>query len=416
MSARWTSVAGLAIVLAMTALSACTPPPQVVPRPEIAPRTVLARGEHLIESRRRLRSGDTTLLPAYQALLRDADEAIRLIPVSVAQKQRTPPSGDKRDYMSMAPYWWPDSTKPGGLPFIQRDGQVYPPSRTDHDGTRFVRLAESVEVLALAHFFTGNANYAQGAARQLRAFFLDSATRMSPHLEYAQAIMGINSGRGIGMIEVRRIPDVLDAIRLIEGSGVLSGAEREGLQRWFQRYLDWALTSKNGRDERAQQNNHGTWYDSQIGSIAVFLGDSVRARELLERDARRRLDTQYDSAGWQPEEMRRTRPLHYSLFNLEAFVEVAELARHVGGDLWNYRTARGGTILDVLRLYARFADTTVKFPKAELGTVTPDEFLIVLRPAASALRDRELEQRIRQHLPASLRRTHRSRLYFPTAP
>lgn len=403
-------------LLLMVLSSACATAPRAVPRPERAPLTVLARGENLVETRRRLRAGDTTLLPAYQALLRDADEAVRLSPVSVAQKQRTPPSGDKRDYMSMAPYWWPDSTKPGGLPFIQRDGQVYPPSRADHDGTRFVRLAETVEVLALAYFFTGNANYAQGVARQLRVFFLDSATRMSPHLEYAQAIMGINSGRGIGMIEVRRIPDVLDAIRLVEGSGMLSSTERDGLTDWFRSYLSWALTSKNGRDERAQRNNHGTWYDSQIGSIAVFLGDSARAWELLVRDARARLDAQYDAHGWQPEEMRRTRPLHYSLFNLEALVEVAELARHAGGDLWSHRTTKGLTTRDIIRLYARYADASVTFPKSELGTVTPEEFLIVLRPAAAALSDLQLQQHIRQHLPASLRRTHRSRLYYPTAP
>ena len=50
----------------------------------------------------------------------EADEAMAVGPYSVMDEDETPPSGDKHDYMSLAPYWWPDPAKPNGLPYIRR--------------------------------------------------------------------------------------------------------------------------------------------------------------------------------------------------------------------------------------------------------------------------------------------------------
>ena len=56
-------------------------------------------------------------------------------PPSVMDKGVTPPSGDKHDYMSQAPYWWPDPTKPDGSPYIRKDGERNPEidKITDHE-------------------------------------------------------------------------------------------------------------------------------------------------------------------------------------------------------------------------------------------------------------------------------------------
>ena len=381
-----------------------------------SPRLILARAENLAEAKRRVMARDTSVMAAYTLVMQQADSALLMPPVSVTEKQRTPPSGDKRDYMSMGPYWWPDSTKPDGLPFVRRDGRVYPGSRVDHDGLRFGRMQSAVEALALAHYFTAEARYAAKAGELLRVFFLDAARRMNPNLEFAQAVMGITPGRGIGMIDLRRVPHLLDALRLLERSPALSASEWSALRGWWQQYFRWSLDSRNGRDERGWHNNHGTWYDAQIGAIALYLGDSAMAREILVRDSRARIDSQLDREGWQPHELERTRPFHYSVMNAEGFAEVAEMNRHFGQDLWRYRSPRGVTLVDAVRVLARFADSTVVFPRPSLQKIEARELLVLLRRAVAATGDPQLAAVLRERIPADVRRSHRTRLTLAGVP
>src|SRR5919205_3865952 len=174
----------------------------------------------------------TRLASSKDRVLADAQKALSAGPFTVVSKEVTPPSGDKHDYMSQAPYFWPNPKTPNGLPYIRRDGERNPEINRITDHRSLDQMADAVETLALAYYFKGDEAYAAKAAQLLRAWFIDPATRMNPNLQYAQYIPGVNTGRGIGLIETRGLTRVVDAIGLLKGSKSLTETDRRGISDW----------------------------------------------------------------------------------------------------------------------------------------------------------------------------------------
>jgi len=300
---------------------------------------------------------DPAILEAVRA---EADKAMTVGPYSVMDKSETPPSGDKHDYMSLAPYWWPNPATPHGLPYIRRDGEVNPDRYTVKDDGEFNKVQSAVHALGLGYYLTGNEAYAARAVLLLRTWFLDPATRMNPNLNYAQAVMGVNNGRGTGLIDVRGLPRLLDGLTLLSGSPALTQQDETGLHKWFSGYLDWLETSKNGHDEADAKNNHGSWFDQQITGIALFLGNKDLARRVGNAAKTKRIAFQIKPDGSEPLELVRTKSFSYSVFNLTALEWLAVESRQAGVDLWSYRSPEGASIrvdLDYLLPYAEGAKT-----------------------------------------------------------
>src|SRR5260221_2180029 len=137
----------------------------------------------------------------------------------------------------------------------------------------------------------------------------------------------------------------------------------------------------------SQKNNHGTWSDMQVAALAPFLGDKAVARSVIGTSAKQRVDSQIARDGSQPLELARTRPLHYSLFNLDAFTQLAEMARNVGIDLWNYTSPSGGSLPNALRFVAPYSYTNLKFKKSDFAPVTADDVVLPFRRAAAIFAD-----------------------------
>ncbi len=298
---------------------------------------------------------DPAILEAVRA---DADRAMSVGPYSVMDKKETPPSGDKHDYMSLAPYWWPNPATANGLPYIRHDGETNPDRYKVTDDHEFNEVQSAVHALGLGYYLTGNEAYAARAVLLLRTWFLDPATRMNPNLNYAQAVLGVNTGRGTGLIDVRGIPRLLDGITLLSGSAALTQQDRAGLRKWFSEYLNWLETSKNGHDESDAKNNHGSWFDQQITGIALFLGDKELARKVDETAKTKRIELQIKPDGSEPLELTRTKSFSYSVFNLTALEWLAVEAREAGVNLWSYRAPDSASIRLDLEYLLPYAEGT----------------------------------------------------------
>jgi len=204
-------------------------------------------------------------------------------------------------------------------------------------------LCGHVETLALAYFLSDDNRYAEHAAKLLRVWFLDTATRMNPNLNYGQAMKGHNEGRGAGLIDTRHFVKLIDAIGLLKTSKSWKAADQKGMQQWFAGFLNWMQTSKNGIDELNAKNNHGAWYDAQRLAMALFIDSADLAKRIVSYAAGR-LDYQSDNNGAFPAEMARTISLHYTAFVMNAFFNIARMADKTGFDLWNYTTPTGKSL------------------------------------------------------------------------
>jgi Alginate lyase len=368
------------------------------------PRVFLLDATRLQEARTQIAQRSPGVMPAWNALRADADKAIASPRFSVVDKTATPPSGDTHDYMTQAPYWWPDPKKPDGLPYIRRDGERNPELSKLPDHTAMDKMASAVNTLALAAYLGGDSRYGAKAAELLRAWFIDPATRMNPSLTYAQFIPGINTGRGIGLIETRGLTRVVDSIGLLESAGALTADDRRALRDWFTQFVTWMRDSANGRDESAAKNNHGTYYDLQIAVYSLFVDQPDIAKRVLEGARTKRIAAQVEPDGKQPLELARTRSFSYSVMNIDGLTQLATVADQVAVDLWSWTPPGHKTpaIRQALLYLAPYALGDAKWPHQQIGEWDPVSLFPVLRRAAAHYTDanfRALLQRLPPPVP-----------------
>lgn len=346
------------------------------------PNTFLIDGNHLSQVKKKVEQKDPSTLRLVDELKMKADALLNIKLVSVMDKAFTPASGNKHDYMSQAPYFWYDSSKPNGLPYIRRDGQHNPEIKKITDRTYIGDLENATKTLSLAWYLTGEEKYAEKTAALIRYWFFNEATKMNPNLEYAQAIPGINNGRGIGIIETRTLTGIADAVGLITNSKSWTATDTKQLQDWYKQYLNWMLTSKNGNDEHHAKNNHGTWFYMQAIDFALFTGDNKKALQLV-NESKKLLDNQLTTEGTFPLELERTNALGYSTFNTSAWFQVATLAEKTGVDLWHYKTSKGVGLQNAIDWLVPYALNEKKWTYQQIGGYNANEFYPLLLQAAN---------------------------------
>src|SRR5215213_2655669 len=183
----------------------------------------------------------------HKQIMDEAAWAMQQEPVTVTAE--TPPrsAGGKHDFFSEGDYWWPDP-KSADSPYIQRDGMTNPENFVAHRHA-MIRLSQIVGALASAYKLTGDEKYVQQALKHCKAWFIDEATMMNPNLQYAQAIKGRFTGRGIGIIDTIQLMEVVQGLTAMLKSKSMNATDLAAIRNWFDQYLQWLTTHKYGKDE-----------------------------------------------------------------------------------------------------------------------------------------------------------------------
>jgi hypothetical protein len=351
------------------------------------PEELVFHAKELAAIKSRLESDDGSLAPLSDKIVKAATLALKFKPVSVMDKAVVADSGDKHDYLSLARYGWPDPRKPDGLPYIIRDGRRNPETGTIPDKKNLGRMIEATAILATAYHLTGDEKYAEKAAEILRIWFLNPTTRMNPNGNYAQVQRGRGMPHGIGIIDFVPLAPICEYIDLLKGSKAWTAADEQAMRKWMNDFLDWLTTSNAGLNEAAARANHGTWYDTLVVAVALWIGRDDLAKKVLEEAKINRIAVQIDLDGRQPAETSRTLGLHYSVYNLNALFRLADLGERMGVDLWHYQTEDGRSTRKALDWLMPYLADAKPWPYQQIEPFDPGHACILLLYAAEKYHD-----------------------------
>jgi len=271
-------------------------------------------------------------------ILRAAARYIGLQPSTITSYPSSRSPGGLHDYFSQADYFWPNPADPGGK-YINRDGQSNPDNFNDHRKA-MVALSIQMPALTAAWLLTRNPRYGKHAADHLRAWFITPASRMNPNLEYSQGVHGVSTGRSYGIIDTLHLVEVARAASLLAPK-MLTRQEQASLYAWFREYLLWMKTSEKGMAERKTLNNHAVCWALQAAEFARLIDDHETRAEVRTQYKDLFVPNQMAVNGSFPQELKRTKPYSYSIFNFDTMAMLCQSLQGDGEDMFAFTLQDG---------------------------------------------------------------------------
>ena len=272
-------------------------------------------------------------------IIQTANSYLQEVPITVTNEVCERSAGGPHDFYSEGDYWWPDPENPDG-PYIRKDGQTNPENFVAHR-LAMIRLSQIVGMQTSAFLLTGDRKFAEASQKHLEAWFVNPETRMNPSLLYVQAIQGRYTGRGIGIIDAIHLIEVARSIEILEQNKAIPEKLILELKSSFSELLTWLTTHQYGIDEMNAKNNHGTCWVMQVGAFARLTGNNEVLEMCRNRFKKVLLPGQMAKDGSFPQEIARTKPYGYSIFNLDAFMTTAEILSTESDNLFEFSTPEG---------------------------------------------------------------------------
>ena len=273
----------------------------------------------------------------HARILKAARNYVEEAPLTITAFTAKGSAGGLHDFYSQADYFWPNPKDPSG-PYINRDGQSNPANFDDHRRV-MVRLSIQVPALTAAWLLTHERRFSSRAVDHLRAWFVTSATRMNPNLQFAQAVTGVSTGRSYGIIDSLHLVEVARAAGFLAAE--MSSADMDALKNWFSSYLDWLNISDPGKAERDAKNNHSMCWALQAAEYARLAGNGDARTEVYRRYREILLPDQLAADGSFPRELTRTKPYSYSIFNFDVMAGLCQSLKGLTPDPSTFHLADG---------------------------------------------------------------------------
>ena len=262
------------------------------------------------------------------ALRRVADAMLtsrQMFSITWAPKSEMPPSGDMRDYLSRALYWWPNPTCPR-CPWIRIDGKRQPDTFAKLSVTS-ICIYSTVLSMAAVKFPEKRSEYIQRSRAILFTFFANETTKIHPNGRFSQ-IIGKNSTSGnvYGIVDFRRFAMVVNSVLLLREIGGTNASIDISMTRWFSSLLAWLETSDLGVKAKATVNNHRTWYTFTCITLALGVSNIKKASSIYTEFVQSGvIQRQIKLDGSQPLEDNRANATTYRIFNLNGIFSLIDL-------------------------------------------------------------------------------------------
>ena len=267
----------------------------------------------------------------------------------------------RNDYLSFAPYWWPDKSKRNGLPYIWRDGEwnpectLYSTMSNNNDRTALQILFDRLTSLSLLYLKEEDKSILTYIAEQISYWFVNEETKMNPNLKFAQIIRGKLKENVKGLIDFKDIYYLLSALKLIEED--LSRIEKFNIlhfKYWLIEYYSWLTNSNIGRKEACSVNNHATCFLLQKAALESYLGMENKLFETF-LSTFVFINNNISDNGEQKEEIRRKTSQHYCCFNLQQILNINSIfINSLNLNLFKFYGEKNNKILNsIMWLYER---------------------------------------------------------------
>jgi len=273
-----------------------------------------------------------------ERILTSAHKYVPQAPLTITAFPAARSAGGLHDFYSQADYFWPNPNDPDG-PYINRDGKSNPENFDEHR-KRMVALSIQMPALTAAWLLTGERNYAVAACDHLRAWFVTPETRMNPNLQFAQAVQGVSTGRSYGIIDTLHLVEVARAASFLTPK-ILSPQDSRAVRSWFSSYVDWLSNSEHGTQERDAKNNHAMCWALQVAEFARLVGNRSVQSDVYRRYREILLPNQEAIDGSFPQELARTKPYSYSIFNFDVMAGLCQSLRGLVPDPVSFQLSDG---------------------------------------------------------------------------